>query len=84
MVMERGNGFFGGAILEKFSYLAVEDEGRLTNFRIREHFLTSIYTFACFRKVKSSDSLSHEEKAFFLDSLEKYRDNIVGAKHLLL
>jgi uncharacterized protein YbbK (DUF523 family) len=57
MVMEKGSGFFGGSVLEKFSYLAVEDEGRLTNFRIREHFLTNIYTFACFRKVKSSDSM---------------------------
>lgn len=149
MVLGRGSGFFGGAVLERFSHLAVEDEGRLSNFRIREHFLTQIYTFASFRKIKAentigalvrfhsqnklvfmaynqkemrelgrivangnkrgmaevmgdyethlhqafknaprygsninvlmhglgyfSDSLSHEEKAFFLDSLEKYR-----------
>jgi len=52
MVMEIGSGFFGGAVLEKFPYLVVEDEGRLKNFKIREHFLTSIYTSACFRKMK--------------------------------
>ena len=148
-MIDKGSGFFGRAILNKFPYLAVEDEGRLTNFRIREHFLTRIFTFAGFRKVKAlnsmkdlvkfhsenklllmsynqkemrelgritannggktteevikdyeqhlyrafyqapryvsninvlmhglgyfSDSLTHEEKAFFLDSLEKYR-----------
>jgi len=149
MVLGKGSGFFGGEVLKRFPHLAVEDEGRLSNFRIREHFLTQIYTFASFRKIKAentmkalvrfhsqnklmlmaynqtqmrelgrivansekraiaeaigdyeahlyqafnsiprygsninvlmhglgyfSESLTHEEKAFFLDSLEKYR-----------
>jgi uncharacterized protein YbgA (DUF1722 family) len=49
----RGEGFFGGAVLERFGDLAVEDEGRLNNFRIREHFLTNLFTLAAFREVKA-------------------------------
>jgi uncharacterized protein YbgA (DUF1722 family)/uncharacterized protein YbbK (DUF523 family) len=50
-------GFFGGAVLERYPGLAVEDEGRLTNFRIREHFLTRIFTNARFREVKGEGSI---------------------------
>lgn len=48
----RGPGIFGGAVLERFSHLAVEDEGRLRNGRIREHFLRKLFTLARFRNVK--------------------------------
>jgi len=47
-------GFFGGAVLQKFPNLAVEDERRLLNPRIREHFLTKLFTLASFREVKKS------------------------------
>jgi len=50
----RGEGFFGGAVLERFGHLAVEDEGRLNNFRLREHFLTTLFTLAAFREVSSA------------------------------
>ena len=49
----KGAGFFGSQVVRRFSGLAVEDEGRLTNYRIREHFLTKIFTFAAFRKVEA-------------------------------
>lgn len=48
----KGHGFFAGKVLEHFPGLAVEDEGRLRNFRIREHFLTKLYTLARWREVK--------------------------------
>ncbi|MGF7118659.1 YbgA family protein [Methanobacterium oryzae] len=51
-------GFFGNAVLERFSYLAIEDEGRLRNLKIREIFLTKLYTLAGFRKVKESRNLN--------------------------
>ena len=44
-------GFFGGAVLDRFGDLAVEDEGRLNNFRLREHFLTKLFTLAALRDV---------------------------------
>lgn len=47
-----GAGFFGGEILKRFSQLAIEDEGRLKNFTIREYFFTKIFTLAQFRRVK--------------------------------
>lgn len=42
-------GIFGSAVMEKYPGVPVEDEGRLHNFTIREHFLTSLFTLARFR-----------------------------------
>lgn len=55
--MANRSGLFAQAVMEKFSHLAIEDEGRLRNFRIREHFLTQIFTFARFRMVKQRGSM---------------------------
>ena len=44
-------GMFGESVLERFGDLAVEDEGRLRNFRIREHFLTKLFALAELRAV---------------------------------
>jgi uncharacterized protein YbgA (DUF1722 family)/uncharacterized protein YbbK (DUF523 family) len=57
MPARKGKGFFGGAVMEKWGHLAVEDEGRLTNFTIRQHFLTKLFALARFRKVKASGSM---------------------------
>jgi len=51
-------GFFGGKILEMFPGLAIEDEGRLRSLKIREHFLTKLFTLASFREVKRSQRIS--------------------------
>jgi len=56
--IEKNAGLFGRGVLEKFPTLAIEDEGRLRNPTIREHFLRRIYTFARFRAVKDKKSLS--------------------------
>jgi uncharacterized protein YbgA (DUF1722 family)/uncharacterized protein YbbK (DUF523 family) len=53
----KGPGFFGGAVVERFGHLAVEDERRLLNPRIKEQFLTKLYTLADFRQVKNSGSV---------------------------
>lgn len=42
-------GMFGRAVMETFPDRAIEDEGRLSNFIIREHFLTRIFTEARFK-----------------------------------
>jgi uncharacterized protein YbgA (DUF1722 family)/uncharacterized protein YbbK (DUF523 family) len=55
--ISKGPGLFGRAVLRRFSDLAVEDEGRLRNPRIKEHFLTKLFTIASFREVKASNSL---------------------------
>ena len=51
-------GFFGGAVINSFPDLAIEDEGRLRNLNIREHFLTRLYSLASFRKVQNEGSVS--------------------------
>ena len=55
-LVSRGAGVFGKAVLERFSGMAVEDEKRLLNERIREHFLTKLYTLADFRVVKKAEN----------------------------
>jgi len=56
--VERSHGFFGGEVIKRFAGFPVETEGRLTNYRIREYFLTRIYAFADFRAVKKSGKVS--------------------------
>ena len=56
-VIGKTAGFFGGAVLEQFSDRAIEDEGRLKNLNIREHFLTRVFTFARFRGLQQSPSM---------------------------
>ncbi|MEM7009497.1 MAG: DUF523 and DUF1722 domain-containing protein [Thermodesulfobacteriota bacterium] len=53
----RGSGLFAEKVLEKYPGSAVEDEGRLMNFSIRESFLTKLFTFASFRDVKKKKSV---------------------------
>jgi len=43
------SGVFGKGVLEKISHKAVEDEQRLSNIILREHFLIKLYTWARFR-----------------------------------
>lgn len=50
----RGAGLFGAAAAELHPLAAREDEGRLRNFTIREHFFTSIFALAAFRSVAAS------------------------------
>lgn len=45
-------GFFGREVLKRYPRLPVEDEGRLMNVRIRDHFLTRIFTLADFREAR--------------------------------
>jgi uncharacterized protein YbgA (DUF1722 family)/uncharacterized protein YbbK (DUF523 family) len=55
--LRRGPGMFASAVITKFPGAAIEDEGRLTNFRIREHFLTRLFTTAEFREVAKRPSM---------------------------
>ncbi len=54
----RTAGFLGGAIMEKFGKLAVEDEGRLTNFALRERFLIKIFALADFRRARHTGRIA--------------------------
>ena len=67
----KSSGFFGGAIQESHPHLPLEDEGRLRNYDIRDHFLTRIYTIARFQTIKDGLSLGelvkfHSEHKYLL------------------
>jgi uncharacterized protein YbgA (DUF1722 family)/uncharacterized protein YbbK (DUF523 family) len=50
-------GFFGGAVMNRHTALPVEDEGRLRNFTIREHFLARVWAMAEFRRLAQEPSM---------------------------
>jgi uncharacterized protein YbgA (DUF1722 family)/uncharacterized protein YbbK (DUF523 family) len=50
----RGKGFFGASVTDRFPGKPLEDEGRLDNFSVREHFLTRLFALARFRAVKAA------------------------------
>lgn len=56
--VKKGRGFFGEAVLARFPHLPVEEEGRLSNFTIREHFMTALFTWADFRNVKAQGTMA--------------------------
>ncbi len=81
--ISKGPGFFGRAVLERFSHLAIEDEGRLRNPRIKEHFLRKLFTLASFREVKASNSLSkllkfHSENKLLLRTYNQKESRNLG------
>lgn len=49
-----GAGVFAGAVLERFPGSVTEDEGRLRNPHIRDHFLTRLFTAAGFRELRAA------------------------------
>ncbi len=55
--IDKGPGFFGGAVIAAFPYTAVESEGRLKNFRIREHYLTRIFAMSRFRSMERKSAM---------------------------
>lgn len=55
----KGPGFFGAAILERYPGIPSEDEGRLTNFSIRERFLTATFALAELRAVAASGRMNN-------------------------
>ncbi len=83
MSISRSAGFFGGAVVKKYPHLAVEDEGRLKNFGIREHFLTRLFAISSFRKVKESRSMKeivrfHSENKYLLMAYKQETMRVLG------
>ena len=81
--ISKAPGFFGGAVVRSFPDLAVEDEGRLRNYNIREHFLTRLYALASFRKVRREGDISdlikfHEVNKFLLMAHSQKETKILG------
>ncbi|EEL70703.1 hypothetical protein bcere0026_23120 [Bacillus mycoides] len=56
-VKGKGTGLFGGAVIKNFSHLPIEEEGRLSNFIIREHFFTRLFTIAHYKMIKHTKNI---------------------------
>jgi len=73
MPIGKGPGLFAEKVLEKYPGVALEDEERLRNYNIKEHFLTKLYTLARFREVKKKNTVRalvdfHSENKFIFMS----------------
>jgi uncharacterized protein YbgA (DUF1722 family)/uncharacterized protein YbbK (DUF523 family) len=82
-IIGKGAGFFGGKILELFPDYPVEDEGRLLNLKIREHFLIRIFALASFRKTVRSEGMKelvkyHSENKLLLLSHNQKEMRLLG------
>lgn len=54
---KRGVGLFAEKVFKFFPLAAIEDESRLNNNILREHFLTKLFTNTSFREIKKNNSL---------------------------
>ena len=55
---QRGIGYFAEKVLKYFPLAAIEDESRLNNKTLREHFLIKLFTNARFRQVKNEKRIA--------------------------
>ncbi len=53
----KAGGLFGSQVLLRFGGQAIEDEMRLTNFSLREHFLIKLFTLARFRTLSQQPDM---------------------------
>jgi uncharacterized protein YbgA (DUF1722 family) len=79
----KGIGFFAAGVVSRFGNLAVEDEGRLTNYTIREHFLTRVFTSARLRASKRVGTMKelvrfHTEHKFLFMAYSQRRLSELG------
>ncbi|HWQ63443.1 MAG TPA: DUF523 and DUF1722 domain-containing protein [Methanospirillum sp.] len=54
----KGAGFFGRMVLDTFAGYPIEDEGRIRNTRVRDHFLTRIFMLSDLDNVLKNPSLT--------------------------
>ncbi len=76
-------GMFGQAAIDRFGDVAIEDEGRLRNFRIREYFLTKLFALAALREVAETGSMRdlidfHARYKFVLMAYNQTRMRALG------
>lgn len=81
--LQKGSGLFGSAVLARFQCHPVEDEGRLRNFAIREHFLKRLFTLSRFRTVKKNEQIRdlvqfQTENKFLLMAYNQKEFRIMG------
>ncbi|MGE3063215.1 MAG: YbgA family protein [bacterium] len=76
-------GFFGREVVEKYSGYPMEDEGRLMDERLREHFLIKLYAFAGFREARDEKNITgllkyHEYNKLLFMAYNQKEMRIIG------
>ncbi|OWZ84673.1 YbgA family protein [Natranaerobius trueperi] len=79
----RESGLFTKELLQEYPKLTVEDEGRLTNLKIRENFLTSIFTLNRFNKIYENGTANeliefHKNHKFLIMSYNEEKMRKLG------
>lgn len=76
-VIEKCSGFFAGKIAKEYAGHPIEEEDRLRNKKIRDHFLTALFLFADFRESKKQNKLDefHENNRLLFNF---YNKNLAG------
>ena len=82
-VIEKREGVFAREVFNKFSYLPIEEEGRLTNLSIREHFFTKLYLIFNFKNTVKSNSIKdlihfHAKNKFLYFAYDQAQKNKLG------
>lgn len=54
----KGSGFFGGFLMEQFPFHPIEDEGRLLNYEIRDHFFVKLFALTKFKEIKKKNIIN--------------------------
>ncbi|MBN1242983.1 MAG: DUF523 and DUF1722 domain-containing protein [Spirochaetales bacterium] len=78
-----GAGFWGEAVLARWPGHPVEDEGRLRNFTIREHWLRFLWTLTRFRLARESGGIDdlvrfHTAEKLLLLTVNQARMRVLG------
>ena len=55
--LKKGPGIFGDQVLRQYDGAAIEDEMRLSNLVLREHFLIKLFTLARFRELSEQPTM---------------------------
>ncbi len=69
-INKKGQGIFSSKIIEKYSTIPIEDEGRLKNYNIRDEFLIKIFTI---NNLKCENSILdfHNKNSLLLKSYDE-------------
>ena len=84
-ISKKGQGIFSSKVIEKYSTIPIEDEGRLRNYNIRDEFLTKIFVINSL-KYENSILDFHNKNTLLLKSYseEIYNElnNIINKENL--
>lgn len=88
-VIEKSEGIFAKEVYKRFSCLPIEEEGRLMNLMIREHFFTKLYVIFSFKNMIQNNSMKefsefHAKNKylyFAYDQTQKNKLGIIVANH---